>query len=137
MADQNYRNLNPKSEDTRFKVNNNILRMMQANPALGMGYLIGNALGENYWGRKRAKTSQEAHDNTMNGYNVQRDSNGNITSISAGSAPSSNSEWTARNAALDAYRNSDTGRNMYQGRGACRECAPRPRRHWTWHPSSH
>lgn len=118
MADQNYRNLNPKSEDTRFKVNNNILRMMQANPALGIGYLIGNALGENYWGRKRAKTSQEAHDNTMNGYNIQRDSNGNITNISAGSAPSSNSEWTARNAALDAYKNSDTGRNMYQGRSS-------------------
>ena len=118
MADQNYRNLNPKSEDTRFKVNNNILRMMQANPALGIGYLIGNALGENYWGRKRAKTSQEAHDNTVNGYNIQRDSNGNVTSISAGSAPSSNSEWTARNAALDAYKNSDTGRNMYQGRSS-------------------
>lgn len=116
MADQNYRNLNPKSEDTRYKINNNILRMMNQNPALGIGYLIGNALGENYWGRKRAKTSQEAHDNTMNGYNIQRDSNGNITSISVGSAPSSNSEWTARNAALDAYKNSDTGRNMYQGR---------------------
>ena len=137
MADQNYRNLNPKSEDTRYKINNNILRMMQANPALGMGYLIGNALGENYWGRKRAKSERKADADTLASYGLKRDENGNIVSVGSSpapnaigasangvtgvqniSAPSSNSEWAARNAALDAYRNSDTGRNMYQGRSA-------------------
>jgi hypothetical protein len=34
--------------------------MMNTNPALGIGYLIGNAMGENYWGKKRAKTEQDA-----------------------------------------------------------------------------
>ena len=137
MADQNYRNLNPKSEDTRYKINNNILRMMNQNPALGIGYLIGNALGENYWGRKRAKSERKADADFLARYGLKRDENGNIVSAGSSpspnaiganangvtgvpntSAPSSNSEWAARNAALDAYRNSDTGRNMYQGRSS-------------------
>ena len=59
MADQNYRNLNPKYDDTRYKINNSILRMMNTNPALGTGYIIGSMLGENYWGKKRAKSFKE------------------------------------------------------------------------------
>ena len=59
MADTTYRNLNPKYDDTRYKVNNAIIRMMNANPTMGLGYLIGNAIGENYFGRKRAKTAQK------------------------------------------------------------------------------
>ena len=135
MAYQIYRNLNPKAEDTRYKINNNILRVMNANPSLGIGYIIGNAMGENYWGRKRAKSERSADNDTLARFGLQRDANGNVVSAGTGSAPnaiganangvtgvpgsstpSSNSEWAARNAALDAYRNSDTGRNMYEGR---------------------
>ena len=57
MADVKHSGVN-RGEDTRFKVNNNIIRMMNANPALGTGYLIGSMLGENYWGKKRANTRQ-------------------------------------------------------------------------------
>ena len=135
MAYQNYRNLNPKAEDTRYKINNNILRVMNANPSLGIGYIIGNAMGENYWGRKRAKSERSADNDTLARFGLQRDANGNVVSAGTGSAPnaiganangvtgvpgssapSSNSEWASRNAALEAYRNSDTGRNMYEGR---------------------
>ena len=59
MADQRYYNMNSKGEDNRYKVNTNILRMMQANPALGTGYIIGSMLGENYWGKKRAKSERD------------------------------------------------------------------------------
>ena len=128
MADQKYYNMNRKSEDTRYKVNNNILRMMQTNPNLGMGYIIGNAIGENYWGRKRAKSEQKADTEYLARFGLKRDENGNI--VAAGTEPTensnaigvdangirgvhgaapTNSEWASRNAALDAYRNGGIG----------------------------
>lgn len=128
MADQRYYNMNGKSEDTRYKINNNILRMMQTNPNLGMGYIIGNAIGENYWGRKRAKSEQKADTEYLARFGLKRDENGNI--VAAGTEPTennnaigvdangirgvhgaapTNSEWASRNAALDAYRNGGIG----------------------------
>lgn len=59
MAELKYSGVN-KGEDNRYKINNNILRMMNTNPALGTGYIIGSMLGENYWGKKRAKREQIA-----------------------------------------------------------------------------
>lgn len=101
MAEVKYSGIN-RGDDNRFKVNNNILRMMQANPALGTGYLIGSMLGENYWGKKRAKSEREAD---------KRGRNGNGSASSNGSA----NDWTSRNSALEEYRNNPNGRTLYSG----------------------
>ena len=37
-----------------------MLALIAKNPALGMGYLIGSALGENYWGKRRSKSAEQA-----------------------------------------------------------------------------
>ena len=47
-------------DDNRYKINNAVLNMMTQSPGVGIGYLIGSALGHNYWGKKRAKTQAAA-----------------------------------------------------------------------------
>ena len=76
MAEYNYKNMNPKYDDTRYKVNNAIIRMMNANPYLGVGYLIGNALGENYWGRKQNKTGNDTVDRFYKEHGIPKGSVG-------------------------------------------------------------
>lgn len=125
MADQRYYNMNAKGEDNRYKVNTNILRMMQANPALGTGYIIGSMLGENYWGKKRAKSEREANDYARGG-SVGADANGvygtksNGTVNEIGGAVGSMGalkDWAARNSALEEYKNSPNGNVLYSGSG--------------------
>ena len=125
MADQRYYNMNAKGEDNRYKVNTNILRMMQANPALGTGYIIGSMLGENYWGKKRAKREQIAdrkgrgEDGSVgadaNGVYGTK-SNGAVNEI-GGSVGSMGAlkDWAARNSALEEYKNNPNGKVLYGG----------------------
>ena len=110
MADQRYYNMNAKGEDNRYKVNTNILRMMQANPALGTGYIIGSMLGENYWGKKRAKSEREADKRGRNG-SVGADANGTY-----GTAKEPN-YYSSMNKALDEYKNNPNGKVLYSGSG--------------------
>ena len=110
MADQRYYNMNAKGEDNRYKVNTNILRMMQANPALGTGYIIGSMLGENYWGKKRAKSEREADARGRNG-SVGADANGTY-----GTAKGPN-YYNDMNKALEEYRNTPNGNVLYSGSG--------------------
>ena len=42
-----------------------ILQMMQKNPEMATGYLIGNAIGSKYWGDKQAKSRAEANFMTL------------------------------------------------------------------------
>ena len=115
MADTTYRNLNPKYDDTRYKVNNSILRMMNTNPSLGIGYLIGNALGENYWGRKRAKTAADADKNWNKG-SIGADEKNGVTGVPSSAGNRGNDYYTSMNKAFDEYRNGNNGRVLYEGR---------------------
>jgi len=114
MADTTYRNLNPKYDDTRYKVNNAIIRMMNANPTMGLGYLIGNAIGENYFEKKRAKTSQEANDNVMNG--IGADEKNGVTGVPSSAGNRGNDYYSSMNKAFDEYRNGSNGKVLYEGR---------------------
>ena len=109
MAEVKYSGVN-KGEDNRYKINNNILRMMNTNPALGTGYLIGSMLGENYWGRKRAKTRQGVKDawDKQNG-SVGADANGTY-----GTSKEPN-YYDNMNKALDEYKNNPNGKVLYSG----------------------
>ena len=113
MADTTYRNLNPKYDDTRYKVNSAIIRMMNANPTMGLGYLIGNAIGENYFGKKRAKTAQEANDNVMNG--IGADEKNGVTGVPSSAGNRGNDYYSSMNKAFDEYRNGSNGRVLYEG----------------------
>lgn len=66
--------------------------MMAQNPTLGIGYLIGSALGENYWGKKRANSTQKAADDALNEYNKNLPAN-----------TSGEMDWDAANKILEAY----------------------------------
>ena len=111
MAEVKYSGVN-KGEDNRYKINNNILRMMNTNPALGTGYIIGSMLGENYWGRKRAKTRQGVKDawDKQNG-SVGADANGTY-----GTSKEPN-YYDNMNKALDEYKNNPNGKVLYSGSG--------------------
>ena len=111
MADYNYRNFNPKAEDTRYKVNNNIIRMMNANPALGIGYILGNAIGENYWGKKRANRRSEVKDAWKN----LQDSNGGEVKYS-GTSKEPN-YYDSMNKALDEYKGISDGAYIDTAKG--------------------
>ena len=100
----NRANANKVDNSNRFKINQQVLNMIARNPSLGMGYLIGSALGENYWGRKRNKSSQNAHDYAMNG-SVGADSNGVYGADNSNGAVKYQGrpdvDWSAYNKALD------------------------------------
>ena len=112
MAEVKYNGVN-KGEDNRYKINNNILRMMNTNPALGTGYLIGSMLGENYWGRKRAKTRQETRDKFFGNQSgsVGADANGTY-----GTSKEPN-YYDNMNKALEEYKNTPNGNVLYSGSG--------------------
>jgi hypothetical protein len=110
MADVKYNGVQ-RGDDTRYKVNNNILRMMNANPALGIGYLIGNALGENYWGRRRAKTAQDTHNHVMNG--IGADEKNGVTGVPSSAGNRGNDYYSSMNKAFDEYRNGSNGKVLY------------------------
>ena len=57
MANTNVTYSNPykDSNKTRYKVNNDMLRVMAQNPTLGLGYIVGTMLGNDYWNNKRNK----------------------------------------------------------------------------------
>ena len=67
MATTNMVYTNPQKQSAskvdnsnRFKVNEKMLALMAKNPTLGIGYVIGSMLGENYFGKKRAKSTTNA-----------------------------------------------------------------------------
>lgn len=109
MATIKYDGIN-RGEDTRFKVNNNILKMMYANPTLGIGYLIGNALGENYFGKKRAKSSQEANDAQFKGSVGADEKNGVY-----GTGNKKDGYYKTMNEAMQQYQGNG-GKVLYEGR---------------------
>lgn len=117
MAEVKYSGIN-KGEDNRYKVNTNILRMMQANPALGTGYIIGSMLGENYWGKKRAKSFKEG-DRKGRGEDgsIGADANGTYGTNSNTPASSSNNGgyYDSMNKALEEYKNNPNGKVLYGG----------------------
>lgn len=61
-ADNKNRNYGGNSGFLTFDRNKlDILRMMQNDPQMATGYLIGNAIGKKYWGDKQAKSRAEAN----------------------------------------------------------------------------
>ena len=75
----------------RFKINEKMLAMMAKNPTLGIGYIIGSMLGENYWGRKRNKSTEDAVNDALN-------QNGQLPTQQTGGV-----DWDQANKILDAY----------------------------------
>ena len=101
----NKANANKVDNSNRFKINQQALNMVAKNPSLGIGYIIGSMLGENYWGRKRNKSSQNAHDFAMNG-SVGADANGvyganNNSNGAVKYQGKPDTDWSAYNKALD------------------------------------
>ena len=122
MAELKYSGVN-KGEDNRYKINNNILRMMNTNPALGTGYLIGSMLGENYWGKKRAKTRQETKDKFFGNQNGSIGADANGTYGTNNSTPTSTSNnkgyYDSMNEALEEYKQGNpNGKVLYSGLGS-------------------
>jgi len=101
-------NANRVDNSNRFKINQQALNMIAKNPTLGIGYIIGSMLGENYWGRKRAKTMQKA-DRYGRGEDgaIGADENGVYGVNNNGNAQKpyyegkSGTDWSAYNNALD------------------------------------
>jgi len=150
-ADNRYRNNNGRSGAlTLDRQKLAILQMMQKDPQMATGYLIGSAIGNKYWGDKQAKSRAEADfmvqhpdankdmfnqyykaiksgmsqndalaqiglgpnaaNGNAGGVKIERDANGNLTSISAGPEET----WSARQKALDEYINNN-GQVLYSG----------------------
>lgn len=100
-------NANKVDNSNRFKINNAALNMMARNPSLGIGYIIGNMLGENYWGKKRNKSSQDAVDDFYKKNGIGADSNG-VYGVNNSNAKTPSYEgrsgvidWDSMNKALD------------------------------------
>ena len=121
-TDINYNN----SNKTRYKVNNDILRVMNQNPALGIGYTLGSMLGENYFAKKRAKSQNNA-DKKGRGEDgsIGADSNGTYgventpkeAMNEAGTTARANKEpgyYESMNKAFNDYMNNNNA--MYSGR---------------------
>lgn len=60
-ADKNFRSFGNSNSITMDRNRLAILQMMQKNPEMTTGYLIGNAIGKKYWGDKQAKSRAEAN----------------------------------------------------------------------------
>jgi len=105
MADVKYNGVD-RGNDTRYRINNNIIRMMNANPALGTGYLIGNMIGENYFGKKRANRRSEVKD----AWDKLQGSNGGEVKYS-GTSKEPN-YYDSMNKAFDEYTKNNPG-NAY------------------------
>lgn len=116
MAELKYSGVN-KGEDNRYKINNNILRMMNTNPALGTGYIIGSMLGENYWGKKRAKTRTGTKEEFYKKYGMNPD--GSVGADANGTYGTSKEPnyYDNMNKALDEYKNNPNGKVLYSGSG--------------------
>jgi hypothetical protein len=119
----NKRNGNRIDNSNRLAINKDVLRMMAQNPTLGIGYLIGSAIGENYFGKKRANSTQEAVDSALNEYNKNLPGNA-----------SGEMDWDAANKLLDAYAGqNNTAGNMVNGMGI--QDAMASKSGWTVPPS--
>jgi len=98
-------NANKVDNSNRFKINNAALNMMARNPSLGIGYIIGSMLGENYWGNKRNKSSQEAVDDFNKKHGIGADANG-VYGVNNGNGAvkyqgRQDVDWDSMNKALD------------------------------------
>ena len=98
-------NANKVDNSNRFKINNAALNMMARNPSLGIGYIIGSMLGENYWGNKRNKRSQEAVDDFNKKHGIGADANG-VYGVNNGNGAvkyqgRQDVDWDSMNKALD------------------------------------
>lgn len=115
MATNNmtYTNLNKQSANktdnsNRFKINQQALNMVAKNPSLGIGYIIGSMLGENYWGRKRNKSMNNADKDFYEKYGgaIGADANGvyganNNSNGAVKYQGRPDTDWSAYNKALD------------------------------------
>ena len=60
-ADKNFKSTGNSGSITMDRQRMAILQMMQKDPQMMTGYLIGNAIGKKYWGDKQAKSRAEAN----------------------------------------------------------------------------
>ena len=97
MATTNMVYTNPQKQSAskvdssnRFKLNDKMLALMARNPTLGIGYIIGSVIGENYFGNKRNKSAENAANDAYNSLY----GNGNV---------SGGVDWDKANQILDAY----------------------------------
>lgn len=84
----------------RFKINEKMLAMIAKNPALGIGYIIGSALGENYWGKKQNKSTEDAATAALNQHGY-----GQTPTQQTGEV-----DWDQLNKIMDAYTG---GKNVF------------------------
>ena len=101
MATTNMIYTNPQKQNAskidnsnRFKINKDVIAMMARNPSLGVGYLIGSALGENYFGKKRNKSAETAVNEAYE--NLYGSVPGNGSGLNS-------TDWDQANKILDAY----------------------------------
>lgn len=91
-----------------------LLQNMQRDPATTTGYIIGTMLGNDYWGKKRARSAAEAVANTEPGTGSGLGSTdwqqANAILQNLGSSPA---PGAAENSALEAYNNSQQGNVLY------------------------
>lgn len=104
----NKANANKIDNSNRFKVNQQVLNMIARSPALGMGYIIGSMLGDNYWGKKRNKSMNNADDDFYKKYGgaIGADANGvyganNNSNGAVKYQGKPDTDWSAYNKALD------------------------------------
>lgn len=100
-------NANRIDNSNRFKINQQALNMIAKNPTLGIGYIIGSMLGENYWGNKRNKRIEQADRYGRGEGAIGADENGVYGVNNNGNAQKpyyegkSGTDWSAYNNALD------------------------------------
>lgn len=83
-----------------------ILQMMQKDPEMGIGYAIGSAIGNAYWGKKQAKSAAEAVNATEPGSDFRQ---ANAALDQVGAAPTAAYNMSA----LDSFNNAPAGNVMY------------------------
>lgn len=99
-------NANKVNNSNRFKINQQALNMVAKNPTLGIGYIIGSMLGENYWGNKRSKRIEQADKYGRGEGAIGADQSGTYGANNSNTQKpyyegKSGTDWSAYNNALD------------------------------------
>lgn len=84
-----------------------ILQAMQKDPATTTGYIIGTMLGNDYWGKKRARSAAEAVNATEPGATDWQQANGILDTVASNLPP-----VTSNVSAADAYKNEQPAGNV-------------------------
>ena len=99
---------NPSYQRQRME----ILQLLQKDPETAIGYAIGSAIGNHYWGKKRAKSAAEAVNATepvSSGLGSTDFNQANAALDQMGAAPTA----TYNMSVLDAFNNAPAGNVMY------------------------